>query len=283
MVNIALSIIYGITAAFLPVISLITWLYIFTRFFPYTKREFSKVVFLKDADKALRYIMLGMMPIFFLTGSLISAGLATIGEGLFMVLLYILDNSFPAVSEILVGISAGPIEESMKFLIAGLIFMTIHLIWRKVPIEKQKKVNRDPVKDGMIIGVFAGGSFGFLESLGYLFSHFLQISIEGFSFVVIDMIIWRFILGVFVHALYSGIASAGLGRKTFRKKVVATSLVLSTSVLLHSLNNGIGGYISYLTDLKDIPGIIVSDILQGTFLLVGIGIFIFLWKTSKKY
>ncbi|MGA1820820.1 MAG: PrsW family glutamic-type intramembrane protease [Thermoplasmatota archaeon] len=283
MVNIMLGILYGVLAAVLPAVSLLAWTWVFTRFFPYSRREFAKVVFLKGADRTLYYIMLGMVPIFFLTVSLVSAGLSFVGEGMFLFIVYLFDPAISNASQVIVGMSAGPIEESMKLLAAGLIFMTIHLIWKKVPAKEQREVKRDTVKDGIIIGVFAGASFGFLESILYLFAHFVQLSADGVSFILMDLIIWRFVLGVFVHALYTGIASAGLGRRTFGNKALVTSIALSISVILHSLNNGIVGYISLMTDLDDAIGVAISDVLQVSLILVGIVIFIFAWKTSRKF
>jgi len=283
MVNIVLGILYGVLAAMLPVLSLVAWAFIFSRFFPYTRREFTKVVFLKDADRTLYYIMLGMIPIFFLTGSIVSAGLSVVGEGMFMVFLYMFDNSMSAASQVINVMSAGPIEESMKLLVAGLTYMTIYLIWKKVPLDKQKKVNRDTVKDGLIIGIFAGASFGFLESLLYLFSNFTQLTTDGFNFGTVDPILWRFVLGVMVHALYTGIASSGLGRGTIGSKVAVTSVALGISVVLHALNNGIQGYIILILEMDNMTGWIISDILQGVLILIGIGIFIAAWKTSKKF
>ncbi|MGA1793398.1 MAG: PrsW family glutamic-type intramembrane protease [Thermoplasmatota archaeon] len=278
-----LGILYGVLAAMLPVVSLFGWVWIFTRFFPYARKKFTKVVFLKDADRTLYYIMLGMIPIFFLTGSMVSAGLSIVGEGMFMVFVYIFDNSMSAPSQVIGLMSAGPIEESMKLLVAALIYMTIYLIWKKVPLEKQKRVNRDTVKDGLVIGVFAGASFGFLESLLYLFSNFTQLATDGFTFGIIDPIIWRFVLGVMVHALYTGIASAGLGRKTTGAKVAVTTAALGLATVLHALNNGIQGYIILILEMDNLRGWIISDILQGALILIGIAAFIFAWKTSRKF
>ncbi|MBN1538884.1 MAG: PrsW family intramembrane metalloprotease [Candidatus Thermoplasmatota archaeon] len=283
MVNPLLGTLYGVLAAILPVISLTVWTLIFTLFFPYSRREFGKVVLFRGADRTLRYIMLGMTPIFFLAASIVSAGLSIMLEAFFMVFIFIFDSSMSPASQVLSLMSAGPIEETMKLLTAGLIYMTIYLIWRKARRNRQLEVKRDRVKDGMIIGCFAGAAFGFLESILYLFSNFTALALQGPSFGSIDPILWRFVLGVMVHALYTGIASAGLGRRTIPMKVIATAVFLTASVVLHALNNGIQGYIVLVLEMDNTTGWLISDILQTFLILIGIALFILAWKTSDKF
>ncbi|MGA1865900.1 MAG: PrsW family glutamic-type intramembrane protease [Thermoplasmatota archaeon] len=282
MVNPLLGTFYGILAAVLPVISLMAWTFIFAFFFPYTRREFRKVVLFKGTDRTLRYIMIGMTPIFFMAASMVSAGLSIMMEAFFMVFIFLFDSSMSASSQILSLMSAGPIEETMKLLTAGLIYMTIYLIWRKAPKSRQLEVKRDPVKDGMIIGCFAGAAFGFLESILYLFSNFTVLAVQGPSFGSIDPILWRFVLGVMVHALYTGIASAGLGRRTITGKVIYSFVFLTASVVLHALNNGIQGYIILVLEMDNPTGWLISDALQTLLILIGITIFILAWKTSDR-
>jgi RsiW-degrading membrane proteinase PrsW (M82 family) len=283
MVNLLVSILYGILAVLLPVIALAGWTYLFIKLFPYARKEFQKVVFLKGVDRSLRYIMLGMMPIYFLTVSIISAGISVLGELMFMIIVILFDPSFSAPSQVLSVMSAGPIEESAKLGMAIMIYLTFYWIWKKVPLEKHNEVKRDTVKDGLIFGLFAGASFGFLESVLYMLTNFTTLASVGASFETLDPIMWRFVLGVMIHALYTGIASAGLGRKTMGSKVIVTCFSLSIAVVLHSLNNGIQGVFILILEMDSLSGWLITDALQGGLVVVGIVVFILFWKNSKKY
>lgn len=283
VVNILIAILYGTLAAMLPVISLSVWTLFLLKFFPYARKEFQNVIFLKGADNSLRYIILGMIPVFFLAASITSAMISVIGEAIFMVMVYIVDPALTPVSMVISVMSAGPIEESAKLGMAVLIYMTFHFIWRKVPAQKHKEVQRDTVKDGLLFGLFAGASFGFLESLLYLFSNFQMLATGDLNFSTLDPILWRFVLGVMIHALYTGIASAGLGRKTMGAKVLVTGVALSIAVVLHSLNNGIQGYFILILEMDNLTGWLITDALQGGLVLIGFAVFIFAWKTSRKW
>jgi RsiW-degrading membrane proteinase PrsW (M82 family) len=282
MVNLFIAILLGSLAVLLPVVSLIFWSLVVLGFFPYSRKVFPKVVFLKGADRSLRNIMVGMIPIIFMTASFISAGISIVGGYAFLIMIQIFDPSFSSISTVISLMSAGPIEESAKLLAAILIYLSFFLIWRKVPLNKQKKVKRDRVKDGMLFGLFVGASFGFLESLLYLFQNFITLSLWETSFYTLDPIIWRFVLGVMIHALYTGIASAGLGRSRFISKVMVTVIALSASVILHALNNGVQGVIILILEMDNLKGWLISDILQGILVFIGICIFIMAWRSSRK-
>jgi RsiW-degrading membrane proteinase PrsW (M82 family) len=282
MVNILLGILYGTLAVLLPVIALVSWSFVFLALFPYSKNEFQKVIFLKGADDSLRYIMIGMIPIYFVAVGFVSAGLSIFGELFFILFIVLFDPSVSPVSQVISVMSAGPIEESAKLGMSLLIYLTFYWIWRKVPVEKHKEVQRDTVKDGLIFGLFAGASFGFLESLLYLSGNFQTLAAVGPSFETIDPILWRFVLGVMIHALYTGIASAGLGRKTMGSKVAVTAISLSIAVILHALNNGIQGVFILILEMDNLAGWLITDALQGGLVIIGIVIFMVFWKTSKK-
>lgn len=283
MVNTLIAIVFGTLAVLLPVVSISFWSFIFLMLFPYSRTVFSKVIFFRGADRSLRYIILGMTPIFFMAASFIAATISVIGEFTFIMMIYIVDPSLSPGAQVISVMSAGPIEESAKLILAGLIYMTFFLIWRKVPKDKQMEVKRDTVKDGMIFGLFAGASFGFLESLLYLSQNFNTLAISDIHFGTLDPIIWRFVLGVLIHAVYTGIASAGLGRRSMGSKIFVTAIALSIATILHALNNGIQGYIILILEMDNLKGWLISDLLQGILIIIGIGIFIIGWKTSRKF
>ncbi|MBN1390452.1 MAG: PrsW family intramembrane metalloprotease [Candidatus Thermoplasmatota archaeon] len=278
MVGPFLGMFYGILSVMLPVLSLTAWTLIFILFFPYSREVFLKMVFHRGTMGALRYIMIGLTPIVFFFSSITSAGLSVLGEAVFMGIIYIFDSSMSPVSQMLSLMSAGPIEESMKLAVAVLVYITIQILWRSKP----KDPRRDRVREGMITGCFVGASFGFFESLLYLFSNFMTLATDGPSFGSVDPILWRFILGVMIHALYTGIASAGLGRRTITGKVLITAAFLTVSVVLHALNNGIQGFIVLILEMDNVLGWLISDIAQGLLILIGMVIFIVTWKVSHR-
>jgi RsiW-degrading membrane proteinase PrsW (M82 family) len=283
MVNMGLGILYGVLAVILPVIALASWSFVFVRLFPYARKEFQKVVFLKGSDDSLRYIVIGMIPVFFIAASLVAAGISVVIGLFFRLILYLIDPSLGPITQTIEAMSAGPIEESAKLSMALLIYLTFYWIWRKVPWQKHDEVKRDTVKDGMVFGLFVGASFGFLESLLYLFFNFIGLASFGFSYETMNPIIWRFVLGVMIHAMYTSIASAGLGRKTMNRKLVVTAIVLGISIILHALNNGVHGFILFVMDLGDKLGLILVDVIQITLVIIGLVIFVALWRTSKRF
>jgi RsiW-degrading membrane proteinase PrsW (M82 family) len=283
MVNLFLAVLYGTLSVLLPVISLVFWSFLFLLFFPYSRKEFRKVIFFKNTDRSLRYIMKGLAPVLFMVSSFISASISIIVSYSVLVMISVYDPSNSSWSYVIALMSAGPIEESAKLFMVIVIYLTFYLIWKKVALRKRTRIKRDHVKDGMIFGLFVGASFGFLESLLYLFQNFTSLALLGSDFFTLDPIIWRFTLGVLIHAVYTGIASAGLGRRRFISKIIVTAVALSISVFLHAMNNGIQGFIILILKMNDLKGWLISDILQGIFVLGGIAVFIFLWKTSRKW
>ncbi|MEA3558035.1 MAG: PrsW family glutamic-type intramembrane protease [Candidatus Thermoplasmatota archaeon] len=273
------GIMFGFLAIILPLVSLIGWVFLFTRFFHYSREVFPKSIFLRGWGSTARYISLGLLPLFMSAASIVSASISIIFELLVSIIVILIFSGGSNVTLLTVTMSAGPIEESAKLLCAGLLYMTVYLIWRKRP-EMSKERNR--VKDGLLIGLIAGASFGLLESVLYLFAGFDIFMNQPISLFTVDPILWRFVLGVSIHALYTGIASAGLGRSSFRSKVAYTLIFLPVAVVLHSLNNGVQGFFIYVLDMDGTAGLIIIDILQILLILIGCGVFILLWKMAGK-
>ena len=223
--NAALGIIFGFLTVILPLVSFVGWAFLFTRFFHYSRESFPRTIFLRDWGKTARYISLGLIPIFFAAASIVSASISILFEFMISIIVILIFSIESSVAQLSILMSAGPIEESAKLVCAGLLYMTIYLIWKKRP-EQSRERNR--VKDGLIIGLFAGAAFGLLESVLYLFAGFNLFMNQPISLFTVDPIVWRFVLGVSLHALYTGIASAGLGRSSFGSKIAYTSVFLTT-------------------------------------------------------
>lgn len=275
--SLAVSMLFGLLVVILPFISFSVWALLFMSLFPYSRKTFPLSIFLKEWGATAKFISLGLIPLFLLASSMISAGISIVLELGFALVASMVFAGDTNITLMTVLMSAGPIEESAKLLCAALIYMTVFLIWKKRP-QMAKRRNR--VKDGLIIGLLAGASFGLLESILYMFSGFNTLISRPLTLSTIDPLIWRFTLGVSLHAVYTGLASAGLGRSTLMKKVAFTSIFLSAATILHSLNNGIQGYFTLYSDIEGITQIIITDIIQFGLAASAVVLFIVLWKTS---
>jgi hypothetical protein len=282
MVNPLIAIIFGSSVILLPLISLTVWTFIFLRFFPYSRKEFPKFSLLKGVDTSLRYIMISLMPVYFISASLISAGLSVVMEGGVMILFIPFYEAGAGIPETLSVMSAGPIEESAKLLLSFLLYLSFFLIWRARVKRGEKGWKGNGVKDAMICGLFIGASFGFLESILYMFGHFNDLATKGPSLEVIDPLIWRFLLGVAIHAIYTSIASSGLGRKTIQGKVVMTAVVLTISIIFHAFFNGVQGLVTFVLEWEGTVAFVVTDIVQMVLVLITFLVFLFIWKKGDS-
>ncbi|MFO8050142.1 MAG: PrsW family glutamic-type intramembrane protease [Thermoplasmatota archaeon] len=277
--SVILGILFGALAVILPLVSFVVWGFVFMKLFRYSSEQFPQTIFLRGWGATARYISIGMIPLFIIAASLLSAGISIVFEMIFMVIVSLILSAQGGIALVLSLMSAGPIEESAKLLCSAMIYMLIFLVWKSRP-EMSKERNR--IKDGMIIGLIAGSSFGLLESVLYLFSGFDLLLTSSPTISTVDPIVWRITLGVSIHALWTGISSTGLGRSTLKRKLGYSAVFLMVAVVFHSLNNGVQGFFYYILDMKGTTGLVITDIIQFSMVVMGIVIFILLWKKAKK-
>ncbi|MGA1848051.1 MAG: PrsW family glutamic-type intramembrane protease [Thermoplasmatota archaeon] len=281
MVNPFIAILFGSAVMLLPLVSLAVWTMVLLWFFPYSRKEFPKFALLRG-DASLRYIVISLIPVYFISSSLISAGISVVLEGGVVLMLLPFYGMGAGIPETLSVMSAGPIEESAKLLLSFLLYLNLYLVWRARAKRGSEKWKGNGVKDAMICGLFIGAAFGFLESILYMFGHFSDLASKGPSLEIIDPLVWRFLLGVAIHAIYTSIATAGLGRKTIQGKVAMTSAVLAISIIFHAVFNGVQGFIVFVLEWEGTLAFVVTDIIQMILVIITFVVFLFLWRKGDS-
>lgn len=260
MIDVLLLMMAALGSVLLPLVSLFIWTGLLMFISRYAREVFSSQVLWRTKDDVLRFSSYALTPIVFILTGVISAGFAVVVG---IPLLYIMLNLY--LSDAAVGmislVSAGPIEETGKLLVAAGLYSILILMGKKVRAVSDIK-GKNRVKDGILIGIFVGASFGFIESILYLIWGFVGIRQEGFMFQSMDPVIWRFVLGVSMHAVFTGIASAGLGQKGWKRKVAFTFPVLFIAAAVHSLNNGVSGFVSIVLGMDTLESILIVDAIQ---------------------
>jgi len=282
MVSAPLAILFGSAVVLLPLISLGIWTIILLRFFPYSRNTFLGFSLIKEVDASLRLIVISLAPVFFITASLLSAGISVILEGGVMLMFIPFYDTGAGIPETLSVMSAGPIEESAKLLLAFSLYLSFYLIWRARKKKGKDGWKGNGVKDAMLCGLFVGASFGVFESMLYMFGHFTELAAKGPSLEIIDPLIWRFVFGVAIHAMYTGIASAGLGRETNFRRIGMTAAVLSVSIVLHAVFNGVQGLVTFILEWEGWVAFVVTDINQMILMVITFIIFVLLWKKGDS-
>ena len=264
---------FGFLSFSLPLFSLITWFLILRFVSPYFRSGFSRVAGWTSRNETIRYSSLALTPVIFATCGLIAAGFAVLFELMFMVgvSVFAADQEFILMMTL---VSAGPIEECVKFLLASLLFVLVYYLGRK------RKGGNGTV-DGIICGLVVGASFGLLESFLYLAQGFSNLSSSGPDYITLDPILWRFILGVSIHAVFTGIATSGIGRKKWTSKISFTLLGLSIAIFMHSLNNGVQGIVALNSNMYEIGPVLLIDVIQIFLVALDFAILAVLWRRAK--
>lgn len=274
MISYLVILLMGSMTVFLPLLSLFIWGSILGMASPYFRKNFTRNIGWMSRDRTVKLSSLALTPwIFMITG------LASVGFALFFELLFLVGVSLLITNQEIILlttlVSAGPIEEVGKLLITILVFIPVYHMGRN-------RRGKNSALDGIICGLIVGGSFGFLESLTYMIQGFSLLSTNGFNFLTLDPLIWRFVLGVSIHAVFTGIASAGIGRDSWRGKLFYTLIGLSVAIFMHSLNNGVEGLASLLFNMNEIVPVIWTDVIQITFVLIDFTILVMLWRNGSS-
>jgi RsiW-degrading membrane proteinase PrsW (M82 family) len=238
---------------------------------PYARRVFFRNVGWGSPDGDTRRLSLSIAPWIF---AIVGVACVTIAFMIEVVIALLLQAAVPNddIFGFILVVSAGPIEEGAKLAVAFLAFVIVE---RSLSSAR----GRNPVKDGILIGMFVGCSFGFIESTGYLLLGFSDLLSNGLSFSTVDPVAWRIVLGVIIHGMYTAIASIGLGRPNSMSMLRWTAIGLSVAVILHSLNNGIQGLFLLILGMDGLPIYILIDISQIVLMLIGAIGLIWVWRT----
>ncbi|MGA1822444.1 MAG: PrsW family glutamic-type intramembrane protease [Thermoplasmatota archaeon] len=264
----------------LPILSLSSWSGLLAYTSRYAREVFAYQVLWKTKEAVLRYSSFSITPVLFILSGVISAGFAIAVGFVFLLFMAVSGLSIEIIGFISL-VSAGPVEETGKLLVAIGLYALLMVLGKKVGETREVK-GKNRVKDGMLIGMFVGASFGFIESILYLIMGFIGLKQNGFMFQTIDPVIFRIILGVSIHAVFTGIASAGLGQKGWKRKVVYTVLVLGIAASVHSLNNGISGFASIILGLDSLLSLLIVDTLQIILVVFDFIILIIFWNYLSR-
>jgi RsiW-degrading membrane proteinase PrsW (M82 family) len=240
---------------------------------PYVRKVFFRNVGWGSPDMDTRRLSLSIAPWIFAIVGIACVTIASIFEVAIALVLQAAVPDDDIVGFVLV-VSAGPIEEGAKLAVA---FLAFSILQRSLSSAR----GNDPVKDGILIGMFVGCSFGFIESIGYLLIGFSNLLSNGLSFSTVDPVAWRILMGVFIHGMYASIAAIGLGRPNLKGMLKWTAIGLSVAVLLHSLNNGIQGLFLLIMRMDGLPIHILIDIFQMALMIIGAIMLIAVWRTRR--
>lgn len=278
---------FGLVASFIGVslsfISLVFYLALFHRGSSYFREIFLKKIRWRYGRKAFRDIHFALSPCIFFAFSFISAGLAVALELFVALLLSISLTSMDILADpagIILLMSAGPIEEGTKLSMAiiGVLFIYLLIGGR----GGSGPARRLTIRDGIIIGLFTGASFGLLEAMLYMVTDISLMFKSGMGFEVLFSLGWRFTLGIFVHAIYTGIASSFLGDRLWVRKVLGTIGVYLLAATLHALNNGIPGVIIYRMDDTSVGALMLVLALQLFLIAISCVALFLLWRRDEK-
>ncbi|MCK5772470.1 MAG: PrsW family intramembrane metalloprotease [Thermoplasmata archaeon] len=271
-----LSLIIGLTAAVAPLLSLAVWsggLYLVS---PHVRR---RARFWRDRSSHganFRNIIASLIVPAFVISALVSGGLAIVISVVILIppmIVEVMLGTSGTVSFMIGLISAGPVEESTKLLVSIILFLLIYWLHPKVrPGSKQIGL-----KDGIMVGLFVGASFGAFESVLYISGGMLPLVTEPFVYENADPIIFRILFGVSLHAVWTGISSSALGDR--RHRVLKTLSFLLLASFIHSFFNGIQGAIMLVAGLDGLLWLMVINGFQISLIAVSI---LVLWKLWNR-
>jgi len=280
IIDILLLMLAALAAVFLPLVSLFSWSGLLLYISRYARESFSVQVLWRAKDTVLRYSSYAITPIVFILSGVVAATFSVVFEFLVVIFVFL-----PGFSEVIIQmvslISAGPIEETGKLLVAIGLYLILILMGKKIR-ETSEVSGKNRVKDGMIIGLFVGASFGFIESLMYMLYGFISLRQEGFSFFTIDPLVWRFVLGVSIHAVFTAIACVGLGQKGMTRKILYTISALGIAATVHALNNGVEGYITLVLEYDTLASVLLVDAIQISLVIFDFIILIIFWNILSR-
>ncbi len=272
------SVLLGLILALtLPVISTAVWSAIFLKFVPEVK-EALKDIYWKDQTTLNRVVVGGTFGFLCFVFGFMSIIIGLTIELIFFGLILLFERSYAMSDVLLEGIMvviAGPAEETSKFLCA---IPPLALLW----ILQKKNGNKVLPIHPIIAGVCVGAVFGLFESFTYIFAHVVELYSEGWDLLTFDMLYWRVILGVSVHAVMSGIACSGMiftRPNTDSVKGSLTSLMalgtLLMAIVIHSTINFV-----FLTNyvVDGIWGLLIGDLIQ---LCMIIAMMVFFYKLVR--
>lgn len=271
-----LSLIIGLTAAVAPLISMAVWSYGLYLVSPHVRRRnrFWRDRSLKGVG--LRNMMASLLAPAFIISALVSGGLAIVISLIILIppmMVEVILGTSGTVSLMIGLISAGPVEESTKLLVSLLLFLLVSWLLPKVRPGSQ----RIGIKDGIMVGLFVGASFGAFESVLYISGGMMPLLTEPFVYENADPIIFRILFGVSLHAVWTGISSSALGGRKHR--VLKTFSFLLLASFMHSLFNGIQGAIMVVAALEGFLWLMVVNAFQITLIVVSI---LVLWKLWNR-
>lgn len=262
----------GTLSILIPLLSLLFWSLIFSIIFPGSKDLVRRIMRFDTAESWKKEASITLSQLLFYISALISIPGSVFLEALFFIpfiWIGIFDNGI--VATFLVSL-AGPIEESMKLLAA----LALHLIiMRSFRFDENRP---DKVRIGIIAGLFTGAVFGIIESVGYLSVSLSTMISGGLSIQTMDEFVFRAVFGVSAHAIFTGLASGGLGRNGRQNKIRVTAILLSIAVLLHSLNNFSEGMVVLVLEMEGALGIFITNVIQISLLASGLFLLILVWR-----
>jgi len=244
---------------------------------PYVRDVFSRTIGLKDPDPNVRLLALSLCPWIFGTAGFLSAS-GGIVLGLMFGLPLLLLPIGEGWSATLSLMSAGPAEESAKLLVSAILFIGLWALAKKRPVTSK---GRSDVRDGMLAGFIVGCSFGLVESVLYLVIGNAGLLTDGIAYQTLDPVIWRIVLGVPIHGLYASIAAMGLGRRTWLQRIAWTGIGLSMAMFLHSMNNGVQGFIILVLERSSDLDVVMIDSIQILLIAIGSLIAAISWRSGR--
>jgi hypothetical protein len=259
-------------AVMLPLISAAVWFLIFSFILPGFPLVVRKLLFIGNAGKWKQDVAVSFTQLMFHLSMMVSLPASAVLELIVLIPLALLMGVESGVTQTLVVASAGPIEETMKFASALVIFIIIFLTHGRL------KGDYNPIKVGIISGIFAGTVFGLVESIGYLSIALEELVLNGPTLQYMDAFVWRVLLGVSIHASYTGLASGGMGRRTWSERVRITSILLGIAIVYHTLNNGVQGFIFLILEMDDASGYLIVDVFQGFLAVSNLILLSLVWR-----
>lgn len=245
----------------IPLLSILTIWGLILYFNPYARNVFFRNMGLGSTNQGGKGLLIMAVSFSFLLTGGASVCLAVFSEMAVRVLCH---RYFSIeVGSAIASWSVGPIEETAKFIVVILVFWRFHLF--------KFKEGRDPIKDGILIGLFVGCAVGTIESISYIFSGLSILVRDGLTSSEMPRFVGRSILGVSIHGTFTALSCIGLGRSTISKRIAWTVLGFGLATFLHSFNNRISEI-----DIGN-ESMVLARLFQIVLVSLGIILIVFIW------
>ncbi len=262
----------AILAVFIPFLSAGVWFYLYNILLPGFSKVVKKMLFINNKEAWKRNVAVSFAQLMFHLSLMITIPASILLEFLVLLPLVLAIGIESGVTQTLTVASAGPIEEIMKLVSAIAIYFIIFHTHGRL------RQGYDKVKVGIVAGIFAGAVFGLVESIGYLTIAVEELILNGATLQYMDAFVWRVILGVAIHASFTGLASGGIGRKGWSWKVKITAVLLLLAIFFHTFNNAIQGYVFLILEMNDATAYLIVDVIQGILAVANLALLSLVWR-----